>query len=99
MVRHGRPSSHKMNLTSTTGEPMSAAAVMTEDGSGYFLATAMPALEEGKTTSCGDHGRQPDHLAGRAGQRPHVAAFQANGGSRPRGHRRCREGVLSNPPY
>ena len=35
----GDPSSHKMSLASPTGEPMSAAAVMTEDGTGYFLAT------------------------------------------------------------
>jgi anti-sigma factor RsiW len=43
------PDSHKMNLVSPSGEPMSAAAVMTGSGTGYFVATSMPALPEDQT--------------------------------------------------
>jgi hypothetical protein len=77
----GDPSSHKMNLGSPTGEPMSAAAVMTEDGTGYFLATAMPTLEEGKTYQL--WGIMADGQVvslGVLGNDPHMAAFQASGG-------------------
>ncbi|MGZ4730082.1 MAG: anti-sigma factor [Acidimicrobiales bacterium] len=77
----GDPSSHKMNLASPTGAPMSAAAVMTEDGTGYFLATSMPALAEGRTYQL--WGIMADGQVvslGVLGNDPQMAAFQATGG-------------------
>jgi anti-sigma factor RsiW len=77
----GDPSSHKMNLASPTGDPMSAAAVMTEDGTGYFLATSMPALAEGQTYQL--WGIMADGQVvslGVLGNDPQMAAFQASGG-------------------
>ena len=77
----GDPSSQKMNLASPTGEPMSAAAVMTEDGTGYFLATAMPPLQEGRTYQL--WGIMADGQVvslGVLGNDPHLAAFRASGG-------------------
>jgi anti-sigma factor RsiW len=77
----GDPSSHKMSLASPTGDPMSAAAVMTEDGTGYFLATSMPALAEGQTYQL--WGIMADGQVvslGVLGNDPQMAAFQASGG-------------------
>ena len=75
------PASHRMNLASPTGEPMSAAAVMTDDGAGYFLATSMPALDEGRTYQL--WGIMADGQVvslGVLGGDPHLAAFRAAGG-------------------
>ncbi len=77
----GDPSSHKMSLASPTGDPMSAAAVMTDDGTGYFLATSMPALAEGQTYQL--WGIMADGQVvslGVLGNDPQMAAFQASGG-------------------
>lgn len=77
----GDPSSQKMNLSSPTGDPMSAAAVMTEDGTGYFLATSMPALDDGRTYQL--WGIMADGQVvslGVLGNDPQMAAFQAVGG-------------------
>jgi len=77
----GDPSSQKMNLASPTGAPLSAAAVMTEDGTGYFLATAMPALDAGQTYQL--WGIMADGQVvslGVLGHEPQMAAFEASGG-------------------
>jgi anti-sigma factor RsiW len=77
----GDPSSQKMNLASPSGAPMSAAAVMTEDGTGYFLATAMPPLQDGRTYQL--WGVMADGQVvslGVLGNDPHLAAFRASGG-------------------
>jgi hypothetical protein len=77
------PNSHKMTLASPTGEPMSAAAVMTESGRGYFMATAMPALADDQTYQL--WGVMADGQVvslGVLGHDPHMAAFQASGGLR-----------------
>ena len=75
------PSSQKMTLESPTGAPMSAAAVMTDEGAGYFLATSMPALEAGRTYQL--WGVMADGQVvslGVLGNAPQLAAFQATGG-------------------
>lgn len=75
------PSSHKMNLASPSGEPMSAAAVMTDSGTGYFVATAMPALADDQTYQL--WGIMADGQVvslGVLGHDPQMAAFQASGG-------------------
>jgi anti-sigma factor RsiW len=77
------PNSHKMTLASPIGEPMSAAAVMTESGRGYFMATAMPALADDQTYQL--WGVMADGQVvslGVLGHDPHMAAFQASGGLR-----------------
>jgi len=75
------PDSHKMALTPPDGGPMSAAAVMTSSGSGYFMATSMPALSEDRTYQL--WGVMADGQVvslGVLGHDPHLAAFQASGG-------------------
>jgi anti-sigma-K factor RskA len=75
------PTSQEMNLASPTGAPMSATAVMTEDGTGYFLTASMPALPEGRTYQL--WGVMADGQVvslGVLGRYPHMAAFQASGG-------------------
>ena len=75
------PDSHKMNLVSPSGEPMSAAAVMTDSGTGYFVATSMPALAEDQTYQL--WGIMADGQVvslGVLGYEPQMAAFEASGG-------------------
>jgi len=75
------PDSHKMNLVSPSGEPMSAAAVMTDSGTGYFVATSMPALAEDQTYQL--WGIMADGQVvslGVLGHEPQMAAFEASGG-------------------
>ena len=77
------PASHKMMLssTSTTGEPMTAAAVMTEHGTGYFMAGSMPALGEDQTYQL--WGKMADGQVvslGVLGHDPQMASFEASGG-------------------
>jgi hypothetical protein len=75
------PTSDKMTLSSPSGESMSAAAVMTETGAGYFVATTMPALDESQTYQLWgvmDDGQVVS--LGVLGHDPHMAAFQASGG-------------------
>jgi hypothetical protein len=77
----GDPTSQKMNLTSPSGAPMSAAAVMTEDGTGYFLATSMPALSEQQTYQLWGIMADGQVISlGVLGNDPQLAAFQASGG-------------------
>jgi len=75
------PSSHKMSLASPTGDDMSAAAVMTEDGTGYFVATSIPALSEGQTYQLWGIMADGQVISlGVLGNDPQMAAFQATGG-------------------
>jgi len=70
-----------MNLVSPSGEPMSAAAVMTDSGTGYFVATSMPALAEDQTYQL--WGIMADGQVvslGVLGHEPQMAAFEASGG-------------------
>ena len=75
------PNSHKMTLASPSGEPMSAAAVMTDSGTGYFMATSMPALADDQTYQLwGVMGDGQVLSLGVLGHDPQMAAFQASGG-------------------
>ena len=75
------PSSHKMTLASPSGESMSAAAVMTDSGTGYFMATSMPALADDQTYQLwGVMGDGQVVSLGVLGHDPQMAAFQASGG-------------------
>jgi hypothetical protein len=77
----GDSTSQKMSLTSPTGAPMSAAAVMTEDGTGYFLATSMPALSDQQTYQLWGIMADGQVISlGVLGNDPQMAAFQASGG-------------------
>jgi anti-sigma-K factor RskA len=75
------PASHKMTLSSPSGAGMSAAAVMTETGTGYFVATSLPALGDDQTYQL--WGIMADGQVvslGVLGHDPHMAAFAASGG-------------------
>ena len=75
------PSSHRMTLASPSCESMSAAAVMTESGTGYFMATSMPALADDQTYQLwGVMGDGQVVSLGVLGHDPQMAAFQATGG-------------------
>ena len=75
------PDAHQMALSSPSGEPMAATAVMTPTGTGYFMATDLPALAEDRTYQLwGVMGGGQVVSLGVLGSTPHLAAFEAQGG-------------------
>jgi anti-sigma-K factor RskA len=75
------PNNNQMTLASPSGEPMSAAAVMTGSGTGYFMATSMPPLADDQTYQLwGVMGDGQVVSLGVLGHDPHMAVFQASGG-------------------
>jgi anti-sigma factor RsiW len=75
------PSSHTMQLISPSDAAMSATAVMTDGGAGWFMTTSMPALEDDRTYQLWGVMADGQIVSlGVLGNAPHLAAFQASGG-------------------